>query len=238
MARFSHIQPKSSKDSNPSTKWLQWKSTQKRLCYFDKELKEDVFIDGPIKFVLLNQYSTIKGWSDPIGAPIWSNEVFAVGQEPVTVMITEPKDFTGAKKDLFVAEGLWNKIKPEALVKGAVYYKSIYVMLEDGSIANISIKASANGEWSKFCKEFGGGFDNPNFDDKWLEITGPDNRKKGSINYSVPVFALGKKLTASQDKMANEASEILSQYMHKYLSRNQEDAKEVIPEIPADALDF
>ncbi len=55
MARISHNQEKST-SSNPTSKYFEWKSMDKQFSYYDKEAGENVRVDLPFKFVLLQHY--------------------------------------------------------------------------------------------------------------------------------------------------------------------------------------
>ena len=63
MARISHTSQES-KSSNPTTKYLEWKSNDKCFSYYDKAAEENVKVELPTKFVFLQHYHTVKGWHD------------------------------------------------------------------------------------------------------------------------------------------------------------------------------
>ena len=52
------------KSSNPTAKFLEWKSEQKKFAYYDKEQKQNVFVDLPLTFLVLEEYHTVRGFSD------------------------------------------------------------------------------------------------------------------------------------------------------------------------------
>ena len=84
MARISHNTEKSV-SSNPTSKYLEWKSNDKAFSYYDKEAGQNVKVELPLKFVFLQHYHTVKGWNDASASGIYSNEVFYIGSEPMTV---------------------------------------------------------------------------------------------------------------------------------------------------------
>ena len=167
MARFAHTNQESSKSSNPTAKYLSWKSNDKQFSYYDKASGENVAVTLPFKFVFLQHYHTIKGWNDATEAGIYSNEVFFIGKEPLTV-----QTFKGKK----IASGLYSQIKQDVIAGGGKYHRSVYVMLEDGSIANISLKGSSVKEWSDFMEDSKNLIDN-----QWVEVASAKDQKKGSI---------------------------------------------------------
>jgi len=128
MARISH-QQESNKSSNPTTKYLEWKSNDKSFSFYDKSKGENVKVELPFKFIFLQHYHTVKGWSDASGSGIYSNEVYFIGSEPMSV-----KSFKGG----VIAEGLYKDIKPSITNAGGKYHRSVYVMLEDGSLSGQS----------------------------------------------------------------------------------------------------
>lgn len=219
MARFSHTN-ESPKSSNPTTKYLEWKSNDKCFSYYDKNLGENVKVDVPLKFAWLNQYHTVKGWHDKNQSGIYSNEVYQIANEPMTVRSWKPKGFV-------VAEGIYKEIKAQVAAQGGKYYRSVYVMLEDGTVANLAFKGAVVREWSEFYRLL-----KPVEDTNWVEINEVSQQKKGSIKYSTPLFSIGKKFTPAQEAKVDEAANRLKVYMEGYFSKVEE------PEFESDEIDF
>lgn len=215
MARISHNNNEKSTSSNPTSKFLSWKSNDKSFSFYDKEAGENVKVELPLKFVFLQHYHTVRGWNDASQSGIYANEVYYIGKEPMTVR---------AHKGGVIAEGTYSQIKQDVLNAGGKYHRSIYVMLEDGTLANLSVKGAVVKEWSDFMEANGSSLDN-----NWVEITGAKEQKKGSIKYTTPEFTLGdnlsKKDTDNADKVAGE----LKAYLDEYFAKNVEvvEAEEV-----------
>lgn len=222
MARFSH-KNESPKSSNPTTKYLEWRSNDKCFRYYDKGAEENVEIKLPLKFAFLNQYHTVKGWHDKNQSGIYSNEVYYIGKEPMTVRTHKPKGFV-------VADGIYSDIKTQVAAQGGRYYRSVYVMLEDGTIANLSFKGAVVREWSEFYKLL-----KPVEDTNWFEVNESTDHTKGSIKYSTPLFSLGKKFTSAQDAKVEDAANRLELYMDAYFSKGEEPKT---PELQADEIDY
>jgi len=220
MARFAHTNQESSKSSNPTAKYLSWKSNDKQFSYYDKASGENVAVQLPFKFVFLQHYHTIKGWNDATEAGIYSNEVFFIGKEPLTV-----QTFKGKK----IASGLYSQIKQDVIAGGGKYHRSVYVMLEDGSIANISLKGSSVKEWSDFMEDSKNLIDN-----QWVEVASAKDQKKGSIKYSVPEFTLGATLNKKASDNADLAATNLKQYMDEYFG--QETVRDI--DVEEESLDL
>lgn len=209
MARFAHTNQVSPKSSNPTSKYLSWKSVEKKFGYYDKQLGENLLVDLPLRFVFLQHYHTIKGWNDATEAGIYSNEVFYIGKEQLSV-----KTFKGKE----IATGYYRDIKLDVSTAGGKYHRSIYVMLEDGTIANVSLKGAGVKVWSDFLE-----LSNRLIDNQWIEVTSFKDEKKGSIKYSVPVFTLGDPLGPEVSNQADAAAELLKQHMDVYFGTDQQD---------------
>lgn len=207
MARISHTSEKSSSSNNPTKKYLDWKSNDKSFEFYDKEAGEKVKVELPLKFVFLQHYHTVKGWNDASQSGIWSNEVFYIGSESMTV-----RAFKGGE----IATGLYKDIKQDITNAGGKYHRSVYVMLEDGTIANLSFKGAVVREWSDF---FG---DNQSLlDNQWIEVNTAKEQKKGSVKYSTPEFTLGKNLTAKESSMADDTALELKSYLDEYFRKEE-----------------
>ena len=214
MARISHTSEKSNSSNNPTKRYLEWKSNDKNFSYYDKDAGEKVSVDLPLRFVFLQHYHTVKGWNDASQSGIYSNEVFYIGSEPMTV-----RSYKGGE----IASGLYKDIKTDIVNAGGKYHRSIYVMLEDGTISNLSIKGSVVREWSEFMEA------NKNLiDNQWVEIKSSKDQKKGSIKYSTPEFTLGKALTSKESDMANSSASELKIYLDQYFKKEEvQEAEEV-----------
>ena len=204
---MSWLKRKETKSKNPAKKFLSWKSEEKCFAYYDKEKEENVLIDLPFKFVILEHYHTVKGWNDASESGIYSNEVFQIGNEELQV-----KSFKGGK----IAEGLYKDNKPTIVAAGGHYARSIYAVTNDLEIINISLKGSGVSSYSDFINEIG----DLNFDKNWIEVTEAKELKKGKVNYSIPIF---KKSNAIKDRSKLEPfAEELQDYMIDYKSEGTE----------------
>lgn len=191
--------------SNPSTKFIDWKSNDKNFSFYDKEKKENVSIPLPFKFLFLDEMHTVKGWSDPCECAIFSNEVKYISKEVMTV-----KPFKGNE----IAKGLYKDIKEKIKAAGAHYVKSIYIMLEDGSIANLQLKGASCKSWGEFTQKT-----KSRLPDEWVEVANFLEGKKGAVKYYTPVFKFNTSITDEVAAMADTAFNTLEAYMKTYLNR-------------------
>ena len=168
MSRQSEFQKTS---SNPTKIYLEWKSDDKCFAYYDKDKKENVKMELPLKFLTLMEFHTIKGWNDKNQSGVYSNEVKSIGQDELNVRL-----FKGNQS----VKGLYKEIKDTIIAMGGHYTKSIYVMLEDGTIANINIKGSGVQSWGDFTQKT-----RSRLTDEWIEVANAIELKKGKVNYSI-----------------------------------------------------
>jgi len=190
---------------NPATKFLEWKSDQKGFSYYDKGLAKNVEVSLPFKFVFLDELSTVKGWNDSSSSGIFANEVKYLSKEPMTV-----KAFKGG----VLAQGLYNEIKERVKNAGGHYSKSVYIMLEDGSLANIQLKGSATQQWGEFVKA-----NRQSITRTWVNVASATENKKGKVVFSIPNFTIGADIEDLDAKDADNKFDELEAYLKTYLAK-------------------
>ena len=191
--------------TNPATKFIEWKSNDKCFNYYDKEAQKNVEIHLPFKFLVLDELHTIKGWNDASSSNIYSNEVKFISKEVMTV-----KPFKGNE----IAKGYYKDIKDKVVAAGGHYTKSIYVMLEDGSLANISLKGSGVQKWGDFTQKT-----RNRLADEWVTVAKAEDGKKGAVKFSTPSFSFANSISDEEANMADEAFNILESYLKTYLAK-------------------
>ena len=203
--------------SNPATKFLSWKSNDKCFSYYDKEKKENVLVKLPFKFLVLDELHTISGWNDATNSGIFSNEVKFISKEVMTV-----KPFKGNE----IAKGLYKDIKEKVNAAGGHYVKSIYVMLEDFTLANIQLKGAAVQGWGEFTQK-----SRARLTDEWITVSDVIEGKKGAVKFYTPKFMYDKSLTADEGAKADIVFNQLEAYLKTYLTKAE---PEVITDIEGD----
>ena len=209
--------------TNPAGKFFEWKSNEKTFVYFDKETKVNVTVPLPFKFLVLDELHTIKGWNDATESGIYANEVKFISRDELVV-----KPFKGNE----IARGLYKDIKEKAKAAGGHYVKSIYIMLEDGSIANLQLKGAACQAWGDFTSK-----GKQRLLDEWVSVVGFDEAKKGSVKYTTPIFGYLASIGDAENDLANEAFNTLEAYLKTYLAK-AEAVAEVETEEAHDDLEF
>lgn len=187
--------------TNPAKFFIKVKSGA--LVYYDKESGENVTVPTPFEFIVLDQFATIKGWSDQDESGYWSNEVKSVGKDTLNV-----RTKNGLKES-----GIWRDIKGSVGIAGAKYHSSIYVAAKgrDGlEIQNLSLTGAALNSWIEFTKKN---------DIRRNKITLADwaDAKKGSVKYKTPVFTATPMEDAERDEAVELAKE-LKVYHDEYFS--------------------
>jgi hypothetical protein len=214
----------STPQSNPATKFIDWKSNDKCFEYYDKEAQQKVQIPLPFKFLTLDEMHTIKGWNDATSSGIFSNEVKYISKEILTV-----KPFKGNE----IAKGLYKDIKEKVQSAGGHYVKSVYIMLEDGTLANLQLKGSAVQEWGAFTQKT-----RNRLPDEWVTVSKVKEGKKGAVKYTMPLFEFERSLNETEVAQADEAFEILEAYMKAYLVKAEPDINDIEVEEEVEDLDF
>ena len=191
--------------SNPSTKFIEWKSNDKSFNYYDKDAQKNVEIPLPFKFLVLDELHCIKGWNDASSSNIYSNEVKFISKEVMTV-----KPFKGNE----IAKGYYKDIKEKVVAAGGHYTKSIYIMLEDGSLANLQLKGSGVQKYGDFTQKT-----RNRLADEWVIVASAEDGKKGAVKFSTPSFSFANSINDEEANMADDAFNILETYLKTYLAK-------------------
>ncbi len=191
--------------SNPATKFIDWKSNDKCFSYYDKETSSNIQIPLPFKFLVLDEMHCIKGWNDATQSAIFSNEVKFIGTETMIV-----KPFKGNE----IAKGLYKDIKEKVKSAGGHYVKSIYIMLEDGTLANLQLKGSSVQAWGEFTQKT-----RSRLADEWIEVKTAKDGKKGAVKFSIPEFTFLRSINDDEANQADEVFNVLESYLKTYLAK-------------------
>jgi hypothetical protein len=212
------------KSANPTSKFLEWKSDNKCFSYYDKEAKQNVLVELPLTFLVLEEYHTVKGFSDTDQTGIYANEVLQIGSEELEV-----KTFKGR----VVAKGFYKDIKTTVNASGGNYYKSLYVVTKEGELLNLSFKGACVSKWSDFTAK--GAF--KRLKDEWVTIQDAEEHVKGRVKYSTPNFKFDKSLSDDQFSMVSEKSFEFENYMTGYFAKDEAEEVETKEDV-VEALDF
>lgn len=188
--------------TNPATRWFEWSGSTGQLKYYDRDKAENVFVELPFRFLVLDQLSTVTGYSDETQSGIWANEVRELRLEPLTVR---------TKQGPF-ATGLYESVKN---LKGVRFTKSIYIAYYDDngelSIGNLKATGASLSAWIEFSR-------GKNLFNGAVSLTDKVQAKKGATKYFIPVFEFVDKVTEETNSKAVELDKRLQKYLSEYLS--------------------
>jgi len=201
--------------SNPATKFLSWKSNDKCFEYYDKEKAENVKIQLPFKFVVLDELASVKGWSDSLSGTIVSNEVKFISKETLTAKCYH-KNGKGEKVSTEIAKGIYKDIKEKVNSAGAKYHKSIYIMLDDGTLANIQLKGASVQKWGEFTQN-----NRSRLPDEWIIVEKAIDGKKGAVKFTTPEFKFLQSLSDDEMSLADECFNTLEIFLKAYLVKGE-----------------
>ena len=223
---------------NPAKRWFEWNGGNGTISYYDKETKENVVVPTPFTFLLLETYTTMRGFDKAAGSGIYGNEVKDTN--------TEKLNIRSGKNS--IAIGLYKDIKDEVVAKGGKYAQSCYIAYkEDGKLVignfmmsgssfgggthkpeNKQMKDVEVGAWLAFTKTYAS-----ELMTKAVTIEGKDERActNGNVTFYVPKFKLVD-ISPETDKEAIALTKTLKAYMTEYFKKAAEEnhVEEVVAE--------
>jgi hypothetical protein len=192
---------------NPVQKFIQFKGDTGEFVYFDKETEKNIKVDMPIYFVVLDELTTIKGFSELMKSGIYSNEISDLRHETLNV-----RSFKGHLNIV----GKYNDIKHEIKANGGKFCKSVYAMLikgkNDYEQVNFQLTGAAFSAW--LDKKF-------NTEQYGVIVKDVQQEKKGSIDYFIPKFGR-LNVNTGVDKAAKDMDAKLQDYLTAYKNRQME----------------
>lgn len=190
---------------NPATKFIDWSGSEGKFKYYDKEKKENVFIELPFYFLPLDQLSTCKGYDEKAGLGFYSNEIRNTKTDMLTIR----------NKNGIVMTGLYEVCKEKLSSKGLDYVQSVYVAIKEGKnyvLANLQLKGSALGPYIEFCK-------GKKMSEIGVAVKKANPMKKGATKYFEPVYEI-LKVSEEANTVAVELDRELQEYLTPYLAKN------------------
>jgi hypothetical protein len=184
---------------SPVKNYLSWSSNDKCFTYYDKESGTTKKVAVPLRFIHCEEFASIKGFHDKSQSSIWSNEIKDTRKEELFV-----RSF---KSQGNLVSGIYQDIKADILSLGGHYNLSMYAIVGD-KLVNFAFKGAVLQFWSDFAKD-----NRKKFLTNYIEITGASDEKKGSVKYSVPVFALGAEIPAKESANADTLYDELKAYL-------------------------
>jgi len=188
-----------STSEKPAARYLEWASDKGQFKYYDRDKSENVFLELP-RFIVLMQMHTVKGWNDASESAIWSNEVKIIASEEMEV-----KAFKGG----VIVKGYYKEIKDKIVKAGGHYVKSIYIMVETASgseVWNLQLKGAVVQQWGDTFNKC-----QNRFADEWISLESVEKKKKGKVEYTVPIFKFEGVTSDSEAKLADSSYDTLAE---------------------------
>jgi len=220
---------------NPAKRWFRWSGKNGGITYYDKESKTNVPVKMPFTFLLLDELTTISGYSEADDKGIYSNEVKFTNSEKLNVRC--------GKNTIEV--GLYADIKDAVKAKGGKYSRSCYIAFKDdngsleiGNFLMTGSSLSGGDHKPKDAKEkikLDGWMDFMNANKKAVYSSAvkmelePRVCKKGSNDYHIPKFSLveiGEESNTLAAALDNDLQAFLAVYLKK------DNTKEETPTTP------
>lgn len=194
---------------NPAVKFFTWAGGKGAVEYFDKSLGEkgeNVEVDLPFKFLVLDKVSQVTGGIDRNGGyeGFWSN----------SIRNTKTQTFIVRSKQGIEVQGLYEHIKGHP---GIRFMQGLYIAFYDEDqnlqIGYLKIKGAALTAWIEFTKA------HRNIYEGAFGIKDKSKQKKGSTTYYEPVFEHYAKVSDEADEMAKELDRHLQEYLTAYFAQ-------------------
>ena len=200
----------------PCVRFFDWSGSEGKLRHYDREKKENIYVDLPFTFLVLDRLHTVGGYCDAERSGFWGNEVRDITNDPITVRT----------KAGVVATGAWKQLPA---VTGLKYAQSIYIAFKDerGELVIGNLKASGAfvSSWIEFTRS-------RNIYEGAIAITGATEARKGATKYYTPIFA-ARQVSEETDTKAKALDATLQEYLVAYFRRQAQAAPNEPAHVPA-----
>lgn len=189
-----------------------------KLQYYDKSANEGdgetVEVDMPFTFLVLDELTTITGFSKELNSGFYSNEVKDTNKQELVVR----------NKNGIFARGLYKNIKDELKAAGAKYTRSVYIGYFNAEkelvLGHIKFAGSAFSAWLELNKRV-------DIYDAAISISvNPKVQTNGTTKYFEPQFETIK-ISEATGKLADKLDVELQKYLDIYFERGPEIDAEV-----------
>lgn len=192
------------KPVNPAVKFIDCRGGEGKFAYWDKEQEKNIEVPLPIKFVVIDELSTITGFNDELQAGIYSNEVHNLKKEILSV-----RTFKGNKGVI----GRYDEIKSGIKDMGGRFAKSIYALMITGKeveLVNFKVSGSFLNAWIEA---------KINTDTYGILIDSFAEKKKGSNKYFEPII---QSFTPKDPEATRQIAEKYYNLLNVYFKQRKE----------------
>lgn len=214
---------------NPCKRWFEWNGEKGNLRYYDKEAGENVEVDLPFHFILLDRLCCITGWHNNSESGIYSNEVRDTQGETLVVKAFKMKEP--------IASGFYQDVRDKVKANGGKFTINTYVAYTNGqqelTLGSLRMHGAAMSAWIEFEKDKAV---RPVLYKKGIVIASTVHGEKGSgkkkIEWESPVFELVDVPPLINDLATEIDSQRLQPYLTAYFKRNR--TEQAAPSEPGD----
>lgn len=220
---------------NPASKLLKWKSSEGTFQYYNKNTEENVNIKLPFEFAIIEEkYVSFNGFDSENSTNIWSNEVKNANDK---VVVKSGQNILAEFK-----KSDWKKVKDNSECKEVNYTQILYavadlgegnelirIMLNKGSFhgsilkdkkTNVEFPGQEDDGWIRFLQNTTKKNSTNVIYDYHFKVTNTKTKKNGAVNFTIPVFELGSKVSDSDSQEYDNYSTIVDDYfINKSLSK-------------------
>jgi hypothetical protein len=209
--------------TNPCKKFIEFKGDSGIFQYWDKVAEKNVEIPKPFSFIVLDELSTITGFSDEYQCGIFSNEVHSLLDEPLSV-----RTFKGRTRIV----GKYTDIKKDVAAIGGKFCKSVYAALikSDNTLelVNFQLKGIAFKSWMDAV------IDKSSFA---VKVEDCGEGKKGKVEFKIPNYKqadlprdlLEKAVAMDKDLQVFLKEKAQSQEIREEVERAPVEQEEAVP---------
>lgn len=217
---------RSNKDTlaeNPAKRFFEWNGGNGTLTYYDKETKENIEVERPFRFLVLDEVATVGGGVDEGDGYIgyWSNAI-----RPRNARVTPFVVRSSHKgKSRIEQTGIWADIK--ANLVGAKYIKGLYIGYFEGdelTLGYLKIRGAALTPWMDLAhihKQIDVG--------AWQILKDSTTKKKGSNTYYEPIIEYIPTVKDETEEAATALDrEVLQPYLTAYFGQQMAQGVETV----------
>lgn len=201
---------------NPCKKFIEFKGGDGIFQYWDKSKEVNIKLPLPIRFIVLDELSTIRGFNQDTASSIYSNEVHNLSTQPLTV-----RTFKGNIR----LTGIYADIKSDIIKISGKYCKSIYAALITGpsqlEFVNFQLKGAAFSAWID---------KNIDLQNQAVKVSKLIDGKKGNVTFKIPVYE-AEEIDPLLLSKASEIDVMLQEFLSDY-----EEASSTSYSSPHDAI--
>jgi len=199
---------------NPVNRYFEWAGSKGKVKYYDKKTEENVFLDLPFRFLLLERRFKITGYNEVAGNGIYSNEIDDLRNQQLRVHLGNE-----------TVSGLYQNISDKITRHGGKFANSLYIAYHDEenklSIGNFLVWGSSLGAWIDFSNTYRS--------EIWeyaVSVYEHTEETKGTNTYFAPQYKLVE-VKPETDEAAKGLTETVIEYINATKTPGQEAAQEI-----------